>query len=183
MWGNIVQDLGEKFIQNCWGCVSWLRAVFPCGYICSRFSHLARCGTVTQEMHNIYFIKPYLPNIGKIQDKIFVRSCQIYNPVQNGWDAHPKLATISDLFLVFNETALNPVHFPLPLFNVEYARFSSRFCGRDNIEMGGGGKENKDVQEWKTKLKFIDIVSQLFLHGIVDRILLLGLLKILKSST
>ena len=60
---------------------------------------------------------------------------------------HPKLATISDIFLVFNKIALNPVDFPLPLFNVEYARFSSRFCGRDNIEMGGRGKENKDVRE------------------------------------
>ena len=44
---------------------------------------------------------------------------------------------------------MNPVDSPLPLFNVEYARFSSRVCGRDNIEMGGGEKESKDVREWK----------------------------------
>ena len=77
----------------------------------------------------------------------------IYNPMQNGWDAHTKLATISDLFLIFNGIALNPVDFPLPLFNVEYARFSSRFCGRDIIEMGVRGKENKDEREWKQNLK------------------------------
>ena len=62
-------------------------------------------------------------------------------------ETHPKLATISDLFLVFKKIALNPVDFPLPLFSVEYARFSSRFCGGDNVEMGGRGKENKDVRE------------------------------------
>ena len=59
----------------------------------------------------------------------------------------------SDIFLVFNKIALNPVDFPLPLFNVEYARFSSRFCGRDNIEMGERGKENKDVRKSKKDLK------------------------------
>ena len=62
-------------------------------------------------------------------------------------ETHPKLATISDLFLVFKKIALNPVDFPLPLFRVEYARFSSRSCGGDNVEMGERGKENKDVRE------------------------------------
>ena len=79
-------------------------------------------------------------------------------------DTHPKLATISDIFLVFNKIALNLVDFPLPPFNVEYAIFSSRFCGRDNIEMEDRGKENKDVLEWN----FFEIVSQPFLHGIED---------------
>ena len=37
----------------------------------------------------------------------------------------------------------------LPLFKVEYVTLSDRFCGRNNIEMGGGVKENKDVRDWK----------------------------------
>ena len=56
MWGKIVQDLGERFIQNCWGCVSWLRAVFPCGNIFVQdLAILPDVGHVTQEMHNIFF--------------------------------------------------------------------------------------------------------------------------------
>ena len=38
---------------------------------------------------------------------------------------------------------------PLPFFNVGYVRLSNRFCGRNNIEMGGGVKENKDVRDRK----------------------------------
>ena len=99
-----------------------------------------------------YYHRMYVLKVSRRNNKYGVGDrhlTHLDNPVQNGWDAHPKLATISDLILVFNEIALNPVDFPLPLLNVEYARFSSRFCGRDNIEMGGRGKENKDVQEWK----------------------------------
>ena len=56
-----------------------------------------------------------------------------------------KLAIMYAFCLVFNKIALNPVDSPLPLFNVEHARLSSRFCGQNNIEMGKEVKENKDV--------------------------------------
>ena len=64
-----------------------------------------------------------------------------------------KLAIICAFSHSFNEIALNPIDSPLPLFNVDYVRLSDRFCGRNNIEMGEGVKENKDV---------ISSVSQLF---------------------
>ena len=73
----------------------------------------------------------------------------IYNPVQNGWDTHKHFAIICDFPLIFNEIALNPIDSPLPLFSVEYVRLSNRFCGHNNIEMGGGLKENKDVRDQK----------------------------------
>ena len=38
---------------------------------------------------------------------------------------------------------------PLPLFRAEYVRLSNRFCGHNIIEMGGGVRENKDVQDRK----------------------------------
>ena len=53
--------------------------------------------------------------------------------------------------LVFNEIALNPIDSPLvPLFNVEYIRLSDRFCGCNNIAMGGGVKENRGVRDRKS---------------------------------
>ena len=51
--------------------------------------------------------------------------------------------------LIFNEIALQPIVPPLPLFNVEYVRLSDRFCGHNDIEMGGEVKENKDVRDRK----------------------------------
>ena len=72
------------------------------------------------------------------------------DPVQNGWESHKTLATISASSLVFNEI----LSIPPSLFNVEYVRLSNRFCGQNNIEMGGGGekKKNKDVRDWKKPL-------------------------------
>ena len=73
------------------------------------------------------------------------------NPVQNGWDTHQKLAIICAFFPLFNEIALNSINSPLPLFDVEYVRLSNRFRGQNNIKMGGGVKENKDVdRDWKS---------------------------------
>ena len=79
-------------------------------------------------------------------------------PMQNGWDTHKKIAIICGFSHVFNEIALNPIYFPLPLLSVEYVRLSNRFCGRNNIEMG----ETEETS-------LISTVSQLFLHGIVNR--------------
>ena len=79
-----------------------------------------------------------------------VTTLEYYDPVQNGPDTHQKLAIICAFSLGFNEIALDPIDSPVPLFNVEYVRLSDRFCGRNNIEMGGGVKENKDVRDQKT---------------------------------
>ena len=76
----------------------------------------------------------------------------IHNPVQNGWDTHTKLAIISAFFLVFNEITLSPIDSSLPLFNVEYVRLSDRFCGRDNIEIGGRGKGKQKCPRPKNPL-------------------------------
>ena len=66
--------------------------------------------------------------------------------------------------LSFQWNCIASYRFPPPLFNVEYVRLSDRFCGPNNIEMGGRGKrKQRYIGDWKiTTLFYKHSVSNLF---------------------
>ena len=66
--------------------------------------------------------------------------------------------------LSFQWNCIASYRFPPPLFNVEYVRLSDRFCGLNNIEMGGRGKrKQRYIGDWKiTTLFYKHSVSNLF---------------------
>ena len=70
---------------------------------------------------------------------------------------------------------------PTPPFQCWVCKIFQWFCGRDNIEMGGGEKKTK-MSENEKKIE-IDTVSQLFLHGIVDKSLAHSTLNFLLKLT
>ena len=64
---------------------------------------------------------------------------------------HPKLATISDILHVFNEIALNPVDFPLPLSMLSMQDFPVDFAAVTTLKWGEGKRKAKMSENEKSQ--------------------------------
>ena len=69
---------------------------------------------------------------------IFVTHIYIYNPMQNGWDAHKKLAINCAFSLIFNATALNPIDSPSLYSMLSMLDYPIDFVTATTLKWGGG---------------------------------------------